>query len=427
MQKLKDFIVKNVSKTLLAYIILVFRYKRKYKSLFKTGIFAIKAAFKFYAPSKKLLKGIQVRKIFNKAKIEISETDKFVYNIDIFKTIHRDNRIIDNITIDYSKILNNSLNDFYEINSKLKDSKYKESQKEVLNGITEYIDRECNAIRKSNRNDKDKIIKYLNNIKDKNAVSFEEAIQRILFFNQLLWQTGHGLNGLGRLDKILETSYNYDKENNNLTKEEAKEMLKDMVKILHQKFWFKSNVLMGDTGQIIILGGKEPDGSYFYNELTYMFIEVMEEVQLPDPKVFLRITEKVPRDLMELSLRCIKTGIGCPLFSNDDVIIPKLIEFGYDEKYTRRVLYYLHPEDIEEALDYMAIRNGIIQHRFVHNNREILSDICYICGEKKEIHLKGLSININQEQKNISEINKFFRNHTKNINQHLMEKIRVIL
>ena len=78
---------------------------------------------------------------------------------------------------------------------------------------------------------------------------------------------------------------------------------------------------MGDTGQIIILGGKEPDGTYFCNRLTYMFIEIMEEIQLPDPKVFLRITENVPRDLMELSLRCIKTGIGCPLFSNDDVIL----------------------------------------------------------------------------------------------------------
>ena len=93
------------------------------------------------------------------------------------------------------------------------------------------------------------------------------------------------------------------------------------------------------------------------------------------------------------------------MISNDPIVL-QLIEFGYDEKYSRRVLYYLHPEDIEEALDYMAIRNGIIQHRFVHNNREILSDICYICGEKKEIHLKELSININQEQKNISEINK---------------------
>ena len=93
------------------------------------------------------------------------------------------------------------------------------------------------------------------------------------------------------------------------------------------------------------------------------------------------------------------------MISNDPIVL-QLIEFGYDEKYSRRVLYYLHPEDIEEALDYMAIRNGIIQHRFVHKNRDILNDICYICGEKKEIHLKELSININQEQKNISEINK---------------------
>ena len=332
MQKIKDFVVKNFSKTFLAYIILVYRYKRKYKSLLKTGVFAIKALFKFYAPSKKLSKGAQARKVFKKARIEINEQDRFVYNIDIFKTIHRDNRIIDNVTIDYSKVLNQSLNDMKKTNEKMKDSKYKESQKELLIGIEEYIDRECKQIEKSNRKDKEKTIKYLQNIKNKKAVSFEESIQRILFFNQLLWQLGHGLNGLGRLDKILEKSYNYDKENNNLTKEDAKEMLKDMSEILHQKFWYKSNVLMGDTGQIIILGGKEPDGSYFCNELTYLFIEAMEEIQLPDPKVFLRVTNKVPRDLMELSLRCIKTGIGCPLFSNDDVVIPKLIKFGYSRE-----------------------------------------------------------------------------------------------
>ena len=332
MQKIKDFILKNFSKTFLAYIILVFRYKRKYKSLLKTGIFAIKALFHFYAPSKKLLKGAQARKVFNKTKIEINEQDRFVYNIDIFKTIHRDNRMIENVTIDYSKVLNQSLQDMNKANEKMKDSDYKTSQKELLIGIEEYIDRECELIRKSNRKDKEKTIKYLQNIKDKKAISFEESIQRILFFNQLLWQLGHGLNGLGRLDKILDKSYKYDKENNNLTREDAKEMLKEMSKILHQKFWFKSSVLMGDTGQIIILGGKEPDGSYFCNELTYLFIEVMEEIQLPDPKVFLRVSDKVPRDLMELSLRCIKTGIGCPLFSNDDVIIPKLIDFGYEKQ-----------------------------------------------------------------------------------------------
>lgn len=332
MQAIKNFVIQHFSKTFLAYVILVFRYKRKYKSIFKTLIFAIKALIHFYTPSKNLLKGEQVRKVLNKAKIEISEKDKFLYNIDIFKTIHRDNRIIDNITIDYSKILNLSIEDMKKINEDLKESDYKTSQKQVLIGIEEYIDRECKAIEKSNRTDKEKTIQYLQNIKNKKAETFEESIQRILFYNQLLWQTGHGLNGLGRLDKILEQSYNYDKENNKLDKNQAKEMIKEMAKILHQKFWFKSNVLMGDTGQIIILGGKEPDGSYFCNELTYLFIEAMEEVQLPDPKVFLRVTDKVPRDLMELSLKCIKTGIGCPLFSNDDVIIPKLIDFGYEEK-----------------------------------------------------------------------------------------------
>ena len=329
---MKDFIVSHVSKTFLAYMILVYRYKRKYKNIFKTGIFAIKAAFKFYAPNKKMSKGKQIRKIFNKVKIQISENDRFIYNIDIFKTTHRDGRILDNITIDYSKILNTSLENMKENNKKMPDCDYKSSQAELLIGIEEYIDRECKALEKSNRNDKEKIIKYLKNIKKDKAESFEEALQRILFYNQMLWQVGHGLSGLGRLDKILGDLYEKDIKENKITEKDAKEMLKEFARILHQKFWYKSNVLMGDTGQIIILGGKEPDGTYFCNRLTYMFIEIMEEIQLPDPKVFLRITENVPRDLMELSLRCIKTGIGCPLFSNDDVIIPKLIQFGYEEK-----------------------------------------------------------------------------------------------
>lgn len=329
MQNIREFVIKHISKTIFSYIMLVFRYKRKYKSIGKTIIFAIKALFHLYIPSKKDSKGTQNRKLFNKVKIEIDETKRFAYNIDIYKTMFRKNRetrIIDNITIDYSKILNTTLEEMKNENDKMKDSEYKANQKELLLGIEQYIDRECEVIKN------EKIIQYLKNIKDKKSVSFEESIQRILFYNQLLWQLGHNLNGLGRLDKILEPSYNYDKQNNNLTKEEAKEKLKDMIKILHEKFWFKSSGLIGDTGQIIILGGKEQDGSYFCNELTYLFIEVLEELQLPDPKVLLRVTDKVPRDLMELSLRCIKTGIGCPLFSNDDIIIPKLIEFGYDEK-----------------------------------------------------------------------------------------------
>ena len=41
-------------------------------------------------------------------------------------------------------------------------------------------------------------------------------------------------------------------------------------------------------------------------------------------------------------------------------IVIQLIEFGYDRIYSRRVFHYLHPDDIEEALNYMSEENGII-------------------------------------------------------------------
>ena len=100
-------------------------------------------------------------------------------------------------------------------------------------------------------------------------------------------------------------------------------------------------------------------------------------------------------------------------FSSNPIVI-QLCEFGYDSVYSRRVFHYLHPEDLEEALNYMAIENGIIQHRFVYN-RTTSNNICYVCGKEKGIHLRELNININvnsnenkleEDKKNQKENNK---------------------
>ena len=88
-------------------------------------------------------------------------------------------------------------------------------------------------------------------------------------------------------------------------------------------------MLLGDTGQIIILGGTDKEGSYKCNALTYRFIEASMELRLPDPKVLLRCSTKMPGDLLELALDCMSTGIGAPFLSNDDVVIPALLSFGY--------------------------------------------------------------------------------------------------
>lgn len=331
MQKIKRFIVQHVSSNVLAYLMLIMKYKRV-NGIFSTLLFCIKILFNAYVPSNKDIKGVQYRKLFNKVKIRISDSDYFVYNIDVYKMVGTDGVRLENLSIDYSLVLDNSIDDFLKQCDKFKKSLYQENQRELLLGIAEYIDRMCDAISKSNRSDKNKIIGYLEGIKSRRCGTFEEAINRVLFFNQLLWQSGHSLNGLGRLDKILGEYYLKDIESGIISRDEVLGMIKDMMMVLHQNYWFKSNSLMGDTGQIIILGGKEKDGTYFYNDLTKIFIEAVKELRVPDPKLLLRVSDKMPRELMELSLECIKTGVGCPLFSNDDMVVHRLIKYGYKEE-----------------------------------------------------------------------------------------------
>ena len=67
-------------------------------------------------------------------------------------------------------------------------------------------------------------------------------------------------------------------------------------------------------------------------------------------------------------------------------IYEQLIEFGYNPIYSKRIIQYFHPRDVEEALDYLSINQGVINHRFI-KDRNINNITCYVCGEKKEIHL----------------------------------------
>lgn len=160
-------------------------------------------------------------------------------------------------------------------------------------------------------------------MKDNPARNFEEALQRILLWSSIFWQSHHRLVGLGRLDKILSPFIEPGKSQERIA------MIHDFCEVLHRHYGFKSNLAKGDTGQIILLGGVEPDGKYFANELTYDFINAFIKRGVPDPKLLLRVSENMPDDILRISVDCIATGIGCPLLSDDDVIIPALEDFGY--------------------------------------------------------------------------------------------------
>ena len=148
-------------------------------------------------------------------------------------------------------------------------------------------------------------LQWFRRMKESGAESFEEAIQRILFLNQMLWQTGSRLVGLGRLDMLLYPYYIRDIKNGNLTKEQAEQILKDFIGRLHEHYWFKSNVLLGDTGQVMILGGSDQEGNYIRNDLTDMILKAVRELQLSDPKIVLRANKKIPASCYQVNWKII--------------------------------------------------------------------------------------------------------------------------
>ena len=317
-----------------------------------TKLESIKYLPKLYVPKISLNKGEQIKKLFSKIDIEIPN-EGFIFFIDEFKTTSGYYAILSNLSIDYAQTINNSLD---ELLLKYQDTDtYSITQKNTIEGIELLINRIIKELKSSNREDKSKYIQYFENMKHKPATTLEEGLQRILFYNQILWQTNHELNGFGRLDKILNDIYIKD----SISKKEAFDLIKKFIKASHSHYYYKSSVMAGDSGQIIVLGGLEPDNTYFYNDLTYLFIKSIYELQLPDPKLILRYSHDIPRDLMELALKCISTGVGSPLISNDDVIINNLIEFGYEKEtsYNYVVSACWEPAPVGKGLEMNNVRS----------------------------------------------------------------------
>lgn len=113
--------------------------------------------------------------------------------------------------------------------------------------------------------------------------------------------------------------------------DEAKQFVREFMLALSTYSSFKSDNLIGDIGQIILIGGLDEKGKYFNNPLTEIILQEHSKLKKPDPKLLLRCSSKMPDKLLDLALNCLTSATGSPLFSNDDVVIPALISSGIDK------------------------------------------------------------------------------------------------
>ncbi|MBE5789064.1 MAG: hypothetical protein E7325_05330 [Clostridiales bacterium] len=272
--------------------------------------------------------GANIKELLSQIDIDLTSNSRFIYFLDTSKTIAIPGNILSNFTLSYDKVIHGT---FTELASNANgNDEYGKEAKLVAEGIEILVNRIIELLEKSNHPNKRTLLNYFHRILTKPAEHLDEALQRVLFFNQILWQTKHRLNGLGRLDVILEDYYNTDIGNGIIDEQEARGMIDDFLTVLGLYSQYKSDTLQGDIGQIIILGGLDSEKNYFFNDLTALFLQEQAHLHIPDPKILLRVSKETPEELLGIAIESLSAKTGSPLFSNDDVVIPALIDSGVE-------------------------------------------------------------------------------------------------
>lgn len=160
--------------------------------------------------------------------------------------------------------------------------------------------------------------------------SFREALQFLRICHSVLWMSSHYHVGLGRFDQYMWPYLQADIQSGTLSWPQAEELLAEFFICLNKDSDLYPGIQQGDNGQSLMLGGVRPDGTDGVNELTWMAMRVGCELSLIDPKINLRISSETDLELLVLASEMTRKGLGFPQYSNDDVVIPALVKFGYD-------------------------------------------------------------------------------------------------
>jgi formate C-acetyltransferase len=138
----------------------------------------------------------------------------------------------------------------------------------------------------------------------------------------------------GRLDQHLYPFYEKDIAAGTLTKERARELL--------CAFWIKFNnhpappktgITLKESNTyvdfaLINLGGLKKDNTDAVNELSFLLLDVIEEMRLLQPSSMIQLSKKNPDRFVRRALKIVKTGFGQPSIFNADTIVQELVGQG---------------------------------------------------------------------------------------------------
>lgn len=166
--------------------------------------------------------------------------------------------------------------------------------------------------------------------------SFHEAVQAYWFYHLGTITELNGWDAMspGRLDYHLAPFYEAGLLDGSLTREKAKEILSCLwIKVNNTPAPPKIGVTAAESGTYndftnIDLGGLTRDGTDASSEVSYLALEVLDELQLLQPQANLQVSEVTPDRLLRTACSVIRRGSGYPSLFNADEVVAAQIAMG---------------------------------------------------------------------------------------------------
>lgn len=175
----------------------------------------------------------------------------------------------------------------------------------------------------------EKTLQNLRRVPLEPPTTFHEAVQSLWMSFAFVRLMGNW-PGIGRLDVLLGDYLKRDLEKGTLTLEEAREILAHF--FIKGCEWIRG----GDCGsgdaqhyQNIVLAGIDEDGRDVTNEVTYLVLDIIEELPIGDFPTTVRISKQTDEKLLRRVAEVMRHGGGVLAIYNEDLILESLTNYGY--------------------------------------------------------------------------------------------------
>ncbi len=138
----------------------------------------------------------------------------------------------------------------------------------------------------------------------------------------------------GHLDQHLWPFYEKGTKAGRLTRDQAKELISCLwIKFNNHPAPPKVGVTAAESGTYndftnINLGGLKRDGSDAVNEVSFIILEVIDELHLLQPQANIQLSRKTPDHFLKAAARVIRKGYGYPSVFNADEVVTEQVRMG---------------------------------------------------------------------------------------------------